>query len=503
MNRSIDITQPSRRRRTRFQSLPARWKARDEQGQVVFLFAGMLTFLTVVGLLGVNIGVMTNGKTSAQRVADAAALAGCDFLPDTAAATTAATDYGTTQNNRAAPHLEAGNSIAGIVFTSTGGFANDTIRVNITRSQPLLAPPFFDPPTIPATAVCRKSEGWLALIIALREGSCDRTFMVRGTLDLGLNEDGTGHFQGGSAIINCGGGMHLQGSGVVNGHCLATPGADVTMQGGGSHGTAKPCEGRIDDPYADLEEPTATVADPTEPAPMTGCTYQGGGGAPPTPRVPKTCNASGNLCPGVYWGGITMSGNVTLQNEDACGTADSIYQLRGGGTQGGLLVQSGARVEGTGVTIFSSNDAYAQNQQNRRCGPINVESNAQFLLTPPADGPSVPPPSPAGEPDYPALILWQDAACNTAGQNLGGCGNTSTNSETANLGGSTVGVGVEPTGAVYFPNAMLCNRPADCGTPTSMHVIVVADQIDIGGCMNFDVLAPSGSLFLGPIRLIE
>jgi Flp pilus assembly protein TadG len=60
---------------------------KTEQGQALVLFAaGLAGFLALVGL-SIDIGQMVTAKTDAQKVADAAALAGAQDLTNAAAAT--------------------------------------------------------------------------------------------------------------------------------------------------------------------------------------------------------------------------------------------------------------------------------------------------------------------------------------------------------------------------------------------------------------------------------
>jgi len=93
-----------------------------ERGSVLVMFAlGMSGFLGLVGM-SVDIGRLVYQRTDLQKVADAAALAAAQDLPDTDAATATVNSY----------VAKNGGATATIVFSNTYS-ANDTITVTATR----------------------------------------------------------------------------------------------------------------------------------------------------------------------------------------------------------------------------------------------------------------------------------------------------------------------------------------------------------------------------------
>jgi len=95
-----------------------------ERGSVLVMFAlGMSGFLGLLGM-SVDIGRLVYQRTDLQKVADAAALAAAQDLPNTDAATTTANSY-VTKN---------GGGTATIVFSTTYS-TNDTITVTASRSM--------------------------------------------------------------------------------------------------------------------------------------------------------------------------------------------------------------------------------------------------------------------------------------------------------------------------------------------------------------------------------
>ncbi|MBA4181894.1 MAG: hypothetical protein C0506_14990, partial [Anaerolinea sp.] len=98
--------------------------ARGERGQMLVMFAaGLAAFLGLVGM-SVDIGRVVYTRTDLQKVADAAALAGSQDLPNSATAATASANAFVTAN---------GGSAA-TVTVSTTGQANDTITVQASKA---------------------------------------------------------------------------------------------------------------------------------------------------------------------------------------------------------------------------------------------------------------------------------------------------------------------------------------------------------------------------------
>jgi hypothetical protein len=473
--------------------------AADERGQAAFLMLGIMAFFMILGFIAVNWGMLVGSRTSAQRAADAATLAGCVDLPNTAAASAAAISYGDVKNSPAGGTLEGGNtstpSFSSVPDPNLPAGTTNRIRVDVSRTNELLG---FNglgigPKTIGAHAICQKEAGLVPGLLALGTTGCQPpTFNFSGgaTVDLGKS----------SAVANCDpSGMSIQGGATVEGKYLVTPSGQVNMPGNATT-TASPFPGSIPDPYANLPAPdfpaTLSLMEQNTPQPRAGCTYTPRGQqTQPTPRSPMVCHAipGATLEAGIHWGGVEIPDDATVTLE-----ANQIYQMAGNGQNGGLMLGTRATLRGNGVLIYNRRDPYPQSRPNQNCGPINIGQDSQFALTPPTSGPYS-----SGDSGYPGVILFQARDCNDANAQFPGCGGTSTNSRTATIGaGSEVGVASAP-GGIYLPNTAACFTPAVCSPGTTMHVVLVSEEINITGCVTFDVEIWSDSLFLGDFRLID
>ncbi len=102
---------------------PSRWD-KTERGQALVLFAaGLAGFLALVGL-SIDIGQMVVAKTDAQKVADAAALAGGQDLTNAAAATDSAEDW---------VKLNGSDVNDATITVSQTNSPNDTLEVKVDR----------------------------------------------------------------------------------------------------------------------------------------------------------------------------------------------------------------------------------------------------------------------------------------------------------------------------------------------------------------------------------
>lgn len=105
-------------------ALRALHRINHEAGQMlVLMVAGMAAFIAIVGL-AVDVGQIVFTRTDLQKVADAAAFAGAQDLPNASAATASANTY---------VGLNAANTSATVVISSATN-ANDTIQVTATRN---------------------------------------------------------------------------------------------------------------------------------------------------------------------------------------------------------------------------------------------------------------------------------------------------------------------------------------------------------------------------------
>jgi uncharacterized delta-60 repeat protein len=168
--------------------------------------------------------------------------------------------------------------------------------------------------------------------------------------------------------------------------------------------------------------------------------------APPQPSAQFTAvNYSGTLQPGIYVGGITVSGNiaVTLQS--------GIYYLTGGG----LNVSSSAAVTGTGVLL------YFTGLTGTNPTSIKLAGNANVTLTPLTSG------------AYRGIVIFQDRTSNAAIQITGKAA-------------------LNTTGTVYAPGATVTLSGTD-STDSPIHTSlgsewIVADLV-LGSNAHFTITA--------------
>jgi hypothetical protein len=140
----------------------------------------------------------------------------------------------------------------------------------------------------------------------------------------------------------------------------------------------------------------------------------------PAPAVSTTClatnynisgTATASLGPGVYCGGMTMSGSAVVNLQ-----SNSIYILNGGG----LNVSGSVQLTGTNVMFFLTG------QHGYTSAPMNLSGSAIISLTAPASG------------SYRGVLVYQDRSSTYASSNT--------------ISGS---VPINGSGTFYFPSTKL------------------------------------------------
>jgi Putative Flp pilus-assembly TadE/G-like len=106
-------------------------RTNNQRGQSMVLTVVFLVVLLGIAAMVVDVGSWYRAHRAAQSTADAAALAGAQALPDTAAATGLANQYAAKNS----PSGGGGQAGPQITF-SQEGFETDTIKVTITRPTP-------------------------------------------------------------------------------------------------------------------------------------------------------------------------------------------------------------------------------------------------------------------------------------------------------------------------------------------------------------------------------
>jgi hypothetical protein len=451
---------------------------------MIVLTATSLLFFFLLGLLAVNGAIAVASRTSAQRAADAGALAGCLDLPGTfpgqdpvgVARQYVESPQRNNTGGAASLHLEGRNqavpapqvSTTGATGANGGVLENNKITVWVQRSQRMFG---ITNVTVRAKAACTRQEGGAPVLHSLKNG--DGSFDVE------------------QAQLN------LPRGGVVVGTQDCSPGDERTMtvKGGGSI-TAR---------WIDLctgGQPFLSQSSWINPPATHGwrCDEYGEDRPPVCRYVPEPSSAdralfpndyrsrcpdgsvkdgsfcvfnSGTVPSGVY-PGLKLSGQVTLSGN---------YYLDGSGLQ----VSHDARVTGNpgqGVFIFIGPDRSGSN-----CGlndaSVKFQQNSSFVVTPPTSGP------------YKDLVLFQSRSCRVQG---------GSNKNSFDIqGGVTMGSPDPPYGVIYLPTAHIDIDPEGTGgTQTVINMRVIAYEIRLRGPVRFgDIWIPSGDVNHGDVKLSE
>lgn len=444
----------------------------DELGQTTFFILIFMPALLVLALLAMSIAMMLGARASAQRAADAAALAACYDLPITTNVQADASTYGASSGNLnagAAANLDSGNGGQTALATATSvAFNNDTVTVNVSRTQPLIGTSAygFANQTITASAKCQRAQGGVPVLLALDtaplRGQGNWSFRLNGGTNLSLGNSGMVVDSTDPNAFQC------QGNTTVVGSFLDT--GSGQFKSASCTGVAAVSQGSTPDPFSG-------VAEPSVPSSNGSCTTAGG---------TTTCT------PGLYTADPNLSGTVTL----TCTTPSTgcIFYFAGSG----LTINQGATLTGSGAVIFNGDPTNRLGQD--KCGDVNVgnpnSNNRTYLnLSPPSSGPNQ------------NLTFFQSRSC----------------TNTLSIIGPTT-VGLAPTsdmppkpcggsacGAFYLQQGLFSMSPQGTGnTPCTdpgadlINAIFIANKIDLHGpiCFNNPYI-PSGTVQHGIYGLIQ
>jgi hypothetical protein len=165
-------------------------------------------------------------------------------------------------------------------------------------------------------------------------------------------------------------------------------------------------------------------------------------------------SGSTTLQPGVYYGGINISGNASIT------LAPGVYLLNGGG----FLVSGNASISGDGVLLYNTGGASA--------GSINISTSASVRLTPPPSGP------------YQGISIFQDR----------GLGNLLSHSASGS---------VQITGTVYGAGASIQLSGNGGAAGSTMGGAYIANNIQVSGGGNFTISHGTNRPRVPDIGLVE
>jgi Flp pilus assembly protein TadG len=374
---------------------------RGSSGQVMVLVTLGIVVLCGFAALAVDVGQFWSARRHMQTAADAAAIAGATALRQgnspTAPADAVATENGFTNGSDSVTVTVNNPPLSGV-------YSGNSSYVEVIVSQPqssfFLGALGFSSTGVSTRSVASSVNG-PACLYALDPNASD-ALVVAGNS---------------TATLSCGAIVNSSDSVALNSNGGASLTAtNIGVDGGysGTGFTPTPVTG-----VAPAPDPLGYLAEPT----VGACNYN-------NVHV-GTNKGTTYLNPGVYCGGIQVSGNNPVVFNSG------IYIL-----EGGLKVTAtNANISGTGVMFYNSNTSY---------GPITLSGSNLANLSAPTSG------------TYQGILFFQDRSVPA-----GSKGSTITGSS-----GSTF------DGAIYFPTTAITYS----GSSTSDgYTIIVGDTVSIGG----------------------
>jgi hypothetical protein len=173
------------------------------------------------------------------------------------------------------------------------------------------------------------------------------------------------------------------------------------------------------------------------------------GGLTATNPSVASFGAGTTIRPGVYYGGIKITGSGTVT------FSPGIYVLAGGGIDFGGT----ATTNGDGVMIYNTSDPQKPTGAGA-CASIKMDGGGSTNFTPPTSGP------------YKDVVFWQDPACTPYR-----CTGLACNDFKIGGGGSAA------SGVYYLPGATF----SETGSKTLGSAQIIADQFSFGGNAKFSI----------------
>ena len=390
-------------------TLPPPGAARGERGFVMVTFVVLAVVLLGMTGLVIDAGMMAYEKRRAQVAADAAAMGGALEIAGGGNGVLAAADDATANGFTGGVN---GTTVAVSSPPLSGGYTNDNryVEVSITRQIPTTFMRILNIPTmtVSARSVAGQSQGSGGCIFALNPNSTQNAIVASGSAQInaqcGIKINSTNS----KALV-------ISGSACVTGSEIDIVGNYSNSSSCGPSPAPQTGQDSVADPLAYLTPPTVGPCDFVNSKPGNGTT----------------------VTPGVYCGGITVSGGATVH------FSPGTYILLGGG-----LTVSSSNVDGTGVVFYNTADA------THSFKAITVSGGSSTSLSAPTSG------------SLSGILFYED-------RNYGSAG-------TKNTVSGTSAAGFE--GAMYFRNSNLTYSGGSSGT--APYTIIVADTITFSGSSN-------------------
>jgi Flp pilus assembly protein TadG len=396
--------------------------AAKPRGQALILMSIALVALMGMAALAVDIGNLWTTRRRMQSAADAAAMAGVDAITigETGSSVTSAAKYGAQQNGftDGSGTTTSPSPVSVAVYNPPqSGFyqgLSSAVQVVVSQAQPTYFMRVLGWQQVPVSTT--------ATALAVGSGSCV----------FGLDPSASGAISvAGSATLSSACGIYdnsssssaltVGGGGVISSPFVGVVGG-TNVNGGGSTppSTGIPAFG---DPLAWVPEPSF---DPTS-CPNGSFHMQSPSGTVSAPQI--------------FCGGIHIAAGNTVN------FSPGLYIIDGGGIQ----IDGGATVTGSGVTFFLTGQNTSDSSPNSY-GGVNIASNATVNLSSPCNSSSG---------GIAGMLFFQDRAItNGVGSTING-GSTSTFS-----------------GALYFPTTALSYSGS---TGANMFTLLVSDTLTVNG----------------------
>lgn len=375
---------------------------RDRRGNVALIFA--LAAPVVIGLGGLSAESIYwyFKRVQLQSAADAAAYAAAiEARSGSAYASIQSTAASTAKSDGFAPAI--GTIVVNTPPASGPNQNGNAVEVILTQPQQRFFSQMFDTSrisqTVRAVAVYKTASN--ACILALNK-SASGAAQVSGSATVVLDGCDVMANSISSAAIT------VAGSGQLTADCAVAVGG-VTSNGSL---TLKSCTA--------VQTQASPVADPFANL--------------PAPAIPGACLSAGgtNLQPGYYCGGMSLSGNVTLQ--------PGVYYVAGNG----LKINSSTTVTGSGVTIYLSGSAR-----------VSMNGAAKATLSAPTSG------------TYAGVLFFGDRSSTGGSNTFNGTADSAI------------------TGDLYFPTQQVAYLGNFSGDDGCTHI--VADTVTMSGHSNVSV----------------
>ena len=366
--------------------LPTNAKATARSGQVIVIVAVMMVALVAgIGLI-MDAGLVASGRRQARRAADAAAQAGAWMMAkggtnatQTAIAVAAAYQYAglngiDTNLNVVVESPPAADSNSR--YTGSNGciYVQVTLPVNTTFLR-LFSP--WKTVNVRSSATAGATTAYLPTGLQVLNTNMSGALTLSGSVTVNL---------GGQAIMvnsKSPTGVNITGSAKLRGGEIEMESpegseSETELENEGFDGkieTEKEVEvDRESDPLRNLKAPVLTNANKvTYGDGNTAQTSVDSAGTAASPKLTSIASGVKTLHPGIYWGGISISGNANVT------FLPGRYVLAGG--NGGLTIGGNANVTGSKVFIYNTDDPFHGGDDS---GEIEIETNGKLSLSAPS-----------------------------------------------------------------------------------------------------------------------